>query len=65
MQTRAGFLREVTVMLLAEACNLWSVKLGKSRDVIFLQLSSRNFCCVLDDEYAGHHDRREIELWGV
>lgn len=42
----------VTVMLLAAACNLCSVKLGKSRDVSFLALSSTNFLCIFDDKYA-------------
>lgn len=28
----------VTIMLLAAACNLWRVKLGKSRDVSFLPI---------------------------
>lgn len=34
-QIKSGILSEVILMLLTEAYNLWSVKLGKSRDVSF------------------------------
>lgn len=47
----------VTVMLLAAAYNLWSVKLGKSRDVSFLPLSSTNFLCWMTSMQLVHHDR--------
>lgn len=52
MKIRSGSLSKVILMLLAEACNLWSVKLEKSRDVSFLPLSSIKFFCMLDDKSA-------------
>lgn len=52
IQISSGFNREATLILLAEAYNLWSVKLGKSRDVTFLSLNSTIFLYILDDKHA-------------